>query len=163
MKTKEYEKVMQDFNQNRRGQNLRKYCSDEGYQNSLLYSQRQKCIFMMNKTDDPDFVASWQKVEEALNCLDENQVERLFSMQHTSLADFHQALTKELERKAAALESAVAFLKEENKAIMQETLKIKSETKKLREERERMNEELLQKKHELDLLKATSYPHERWG
>lgn len=122
-----------------------------------------KYIFMMNITDDPDFVASWQKVEEALKRLDQNQVERLFAEQHATLKDFHQALTKELERKAAALESAVAFLKEENKAIMQETLKIKSETKKLREERERMNEELLQKKHELDLLKATSYPHERWG
>jgi predicted RNase H-like nuclease (RuvC/YqgF family) len=122
-----------------------------------------KCIFMMNKTDDPDFVASWQKVEEALKRLDENQVERLFSKKHASLADFHQALTKELELKAAALESAVAFLKEENQAIMQETLKIKSETKKLREERERMSEELLQKKHALDLLKATSCPHERWG
>ena len=119
-------------------------------------------IFMMNITDDPDFVASWQKVEEALKRLDQNQVERLFAEQHATLKDFHQALTKELERKAAVLESAVAFLKEENKAIMQETLKIKSETKKLREERERMNEELLQKKHELDLLKATSYPHERW-
>lgn len=30
METKEYfEKVMQDFNQNRRGRKLRKYCSDE--------------------------------------------------------------------------------------------------------------------------------------
>ena len=30
MVTKEYfEKVMQDFNQNRKGRNLRKYCSDE--------------------------------------------------------------------------------------------------------------------------------------
>lgn len=75
------------------------------------------CIFMMNKTDDPDFVASWQKVEEALKCLDENLVERLFAEQHATLKDFHQALTKEQERKAAALESAVAFLKEENKAI----------------------------------------------
>ena len=108
---------------------------------------------MMNITDDPDFVASWQKVEEALKRLDENQVERLFSKKHASLADFHQVLTKELELKAAALESAVASLKEENKAIMQETLEIKSETKKLREERERMSEELLQKKHELGLLK----------
>ena len=102
---------------------------------------------MMNKTEDPDFVASWQKVEEALKRLDENQVERLFSKKHASLADFHQALIKELELKATALESAVASLKDESKAIMQETLKIKSETKKLREERERMNEELLQKKH----------------
>ena len=118
-----------------------------------------KCIFMINKTEDPDFVASWQKVEEALKRLNENQVERLFSKKHASLADFHQALIKELELKAADLESAVASLKEESKAIMQETLEIKSETKKLREERERMSEELLQKKHELDLLKTTPYPH----
>ena len=98
----------------------------------------------MIETEDPDFVASWQKVEEALKRLDENQVERLFSMKYASLADFHQAQTKELELKAAALESAVASLKDENKAI--ENFKIKSETKKLREERERMSEELLQKK-----------------
>ena len=118
---------------------------------------------MMIETEDPDFVASWQKVEEALKCLDENQVERLFSKKHASLADFHQALTKELELKAAALESAVASLKDESKAIMQETLEIKSETKKLREERERMSEELLQKKRELNQLKTAPYPHERWG
>lgn len=31
METKEYfEKVMHDYNQNRKGRNLRKYCSDEG-------------------------------------------------------------------------------------------------------------------------------------
>lgn len=90
----------------------------------------------------------------ALKRLDENQVERLFSKKHASLADFHQALIKELELKATVLESAVASLKDESKAIMQETLKIKSETKKLREERERMNEELLQKKRELDQLKT---------
>ena len=63
----------------------------------------------MNKTEDPDFVASWQKVEEALKRLDENQVERLFSMKHASLADFHQALTKELELKAAALGICCGF------------------------------------------------------
>ena len=113
-----------------------------------------KYIFTTIKTDDPVFVVSWQKVVEALKRLDENQVERLFSKKHASLADFHQALTKELELKAAALESAVASLKDESKAIMQETLEIKSETKKLREERERMSEELLQKKRELDLLKT---------
>lgn len=118
---------------------------------------------MMNKTEDPDFVASWQKVEEALKRLDENQVERLFFMKHASLADFYQALTKELELKAAALESAVASLKEECKEIMQEILEIKSETKKLCEERERMSEELLQKKRELDQLKTAPYSHEGWG
>lgn len=99
---------------------------------------------MTIKTEEPGFVASWQKVEEALKRLDENQVERLFAEQHATLEDFHLALTKELERKAAALESAVASLKVESKEIMQETLEIKSETKKLREERERMSEDLLQ-------------------
>lgn len=34
-----------------------------------------KYIFMINKIEDPDFVASWQKVEEALKRLDENQVD----------------------------------------------------------------------------------------
>ncbi len=46
----------------------------------------------MNKTEDPDFVASWQKVEEALKRLDENQVERLFSKKHASRHDFHQII-----------------------------------------------------------------------
>lgn len=32
-------------------------------------------IFTMNITEDPDFVASWKKVEEALKRLDENQVD----------------------------------------------------------------------------------------
>ena len=79
---------------------------------------------MMIEIEDPDFVTSWQKVEEALKRLDENQVERLFSKKHASLTDFHQALIKELELKATALESAVSSLNDESKAIMQETLKI---------------------------------------
>ena len=37
METKEYfEKVMQDFNQNRRGRNLRKYCSLNTRNSTLL-------------------------------------------------------------------------------------------------------------------------------
>lgn len=37
MEAKEYfEKVMQDFNQNRKGRSLRKYCSDEGVDNKWL-------------------------------------------------------------------------------------------------------------------------------
>ena len=41
METKEYfEKVMQDFNQNRRGRNLRKYCSDGGFiRNGLMMAR----------------------------------------------------------------------------------------------------------------------------
>ena len=33
---KYFEKVMQDFNQNRKGRNLRKYCNDEGIDYKLL-------------------------------------------------------------------------------------------------------------------------------
>lgn len=38
-------------------------------------------------TDNPDFVAFWQKVEEALKCLDENQVERLYSKKHDFIGE----------------------------------------------------------------------------
>ena len=39
METREYfEKVMQDFNQIRKGRNLRKYCSDEGIDYKWLSS-----------------------------------------------------------------------------------------------------------------------------
>lgn len=46
--------------------------------------------------DDPKFIASWQKVKECLKCLDEDQVERLFSKEHASLFAFNQALADEL-------------------------------------------------------------------
>ena len=43
METKEYfEKVMQDFNQNRRGRNLRKYCSDEGIDYKWLSEYKKR-------------------------------------------------------------------------------------------------------------------------
>ena len=64
---------------------------------------------MINKTEDPDFVASWQKVEEALKRLDENQVERLFSKKHASLADFHQALIKRVGTKGYCLGICCGF------------------------------------------------------
>ena len=66
---------------------------------------------------------------------------------------------KRVGTKGCCLGICCGFFEGEGKAIMQETLEIKSETKKLREERERMSEELLQKKHELDLLKTTPYPY----
>lgn len=45
METKEYfEKVMQDFNQNRRGRNLRKYCSDEGIDYSGCLNTRNSTL-----------------------------------------------------------------------------------------------------------------------
>ena len=44
METKEYfEKVMQDFNQNRKGRNLRKYCNDEGIDYKWLSEYKRNC------------------------------------------------------------------------------------------------------------------------
>ena len=57
--------------------------------------------------DDPKFIASWQKVKECQKCLDEDQVERLFSKEHTSLLEFNQALAEELRLKEASLRSTV--------------------------------------------------------
>ena len=43
MEIREYfEKVMQDFNQNRKGRNLRKYCSDEDYRSMLPCYYKEK-------------------------------------------------------------------------------------------------------------------------
>ena len=43
METKEYfEKVVQDYNQNRKGRNLRKYCSDEGVDYKWLSEYKKK-------------------------------------------------------------------------------------------------------------------------
>ena len=53
METKEYfEKVMQDFNQNRRGRNLRKYCSDEGIDYKWL-SEYKKNYPLQEKLQEP--------------------------------------------------------------------------------------------------------------
>ena len=38
---KYFEKVMQDINQNRKGRNLRKYCSDEGIDYKWLYEYKR--------------------------------------------------------------------------------------------------------------------------
>ena len=51
MKTKEYfEKVMQDFNQNRRGRNLRKYCSDEEIDYKWLSEYKKQYSFHRDPT-----------------------------------------------------------------------------------------------------------------
>ena len=42
METREYfEKVMQDYNQNRNGRSLRKYCKDEAVDYTGLWSSRK--------------------------------------------------------------------------------------------------------------------------
>ena len=52
METKEYfEKVMQDFNQNRRGRNLRKYCSDEGIDYKWLSEYKKQYYSSKGKVE----------------------------------------------------------------------------------------------------------------
>ena len=53
---KYFEKVMQDFNQNRKGRNLRKYCNDEGidykwlfeYKRTYHHITRKQAIFLLS-------------------------------------------------------------------------------------------------------------------
>ena len=82
-------------------------------------------------SNDPEFLASWQRVEKCLSYLDESQVERLFSEKHASLSDFHQALSHEMDIKMAEMDAQIASLNRENASIRKETEKIKSETEKL--------------------------------
>ncbi len=105
--------------------------------------------------DDPEFLSSWRKVEGCLKCLDENQVERLFSKEYASLSDFHQALAYEMSVKEASLKSAISSLKAENEAIRKETSEIKSETEKLRHERVSMEKELEKSNHQIAALRNT--------
>ncbi len=60
METKEYfEKVMQDYNQNRKGRNLRKYCSDEGIDYKWLSSYKKQYTSTkgtMKQEEEPSFV-----------------------------------------------------------------------------------------------------------
>ena len=67
---------------------------------------------MINKTEDPDFVASWQKVEEALKRLDKIRWNVCSQRNMRPWLIFTKTLIKELELKATALESAVASLKD---------------------------------------------------
>lgn len=111
-----------------------------------------KCLFMTTTIDDPEFLASWQRVEGCLKCLDENQVERLFSKEYASLADFHQALVDEMSIKEASLKSVVSSLKAENESIKKETLEMKAKAEKLRKERNSMEVELEEKNRQISTL-----------
>jgi len=110
---------------------------------------------MTTTIDDPEFLASWQKVEGCLKCLDANQVERLFSKEYASLSDFHQALADEMRLKEASLESAVSSLKAENEAFKKETMEMKSETDRLRSERMSMEAELEESNRQIAALRNT--------
>ena len=55
METRDYfEKVMQDFNQNRRGRNLRKYCSAEGVDYKWLSEYKKHYSFSKTKEENEE-------------------------------------------------------------------------------------------------------------
>ena len=59
METKEYfEKVMQDYNQHRRGRSLRKYCSDEGIDYNWLieYKKNYPGVKKPQETSAPSLI-----------------------------------------------------------------------------------------------------------
>lgn len=108
---------------------------------------------------DPEFLASWQRVEKCLSFLDESQVVRLFSEHHTSLTDFYQALTHEMDIKLAAKDDYIASLERSNELMMSESQKMKSDTEKmktetnrLQEETNRMKAQITSIKHQIDVL-----------
>ena len=79
MESKEYfEKVMQDFNQNRRGRKLRKYCSDEGIDYKWL-SEYKKQYSSSNgkveKEEEPSLIP--------LQVIDERFSEQLYSQRQS--------------------------------------------------------------------------------
>lgn len=151
---------MQDFNQNRKGRSLRKYCSDEGgdYKRLSEYKRlariQRRAIHMTMTIDDPKFIASWQNVKECLKCLDEVQVERLFSKEHASLLEFNQALADELRLKEASLRSTVSALKADCEAVKNEISEIRDETRQLREERKLMELEIEVRKRQIASLRS---------
>ena len=111
----------------------------------------------MNMTmtiDDPKFIASWQNVKECLKCLDEVQVERLFSKEHASLLEFNQALADELRLKEASLRSTVSALKADCEAVKNEISEIRDETRQLREERMLMELEIEVRKRQIASLRS---------
>lgn len=101
---------------------------------------------------DPEFLASWQRVEKCLSFLDESQVVRLFSEHHTSLTDFYQALTHEMDIKLAAKDDYIASLERSNELMMSESQKMKTETNRLQEETNRMKAQITSIKHQIDVL-----------
>lgn len=104
--------------------------------------------------DDPKFIASWQKVKVCLKCLDENQVDCLFSKEHASLLEFNQALADELRLKEASLRSIVSALKVDCEAVKNEISGIRDETWQLREERKQMEVEIEARKRQIASLRS---------
>lgn len=89
-----------------------------------------------------------------LKCLDEDQVERLFSKEHASLLEFNQVLAEELRLKEASLRSTVSALKADCEAVKNEISEIRDETRQLREERKLMELEIEARKRQIASLRS---------
>lgn len=89
-----------------------------------------------------------------LKCLDEDQVERLFSKEHASQLEFNQALAEELRLKEASLRSTVSALKADCEAVKNKISEIRDETRQLREERKLMELEIEARKRQIACLRS---------
>ena len=92
---KYFEKVMQDFNQNRKGRNLRKYCN---------MTKR-----MMTKEQSEDF----ERYMECVRGLDEDQVSRLAGREYETVQEMYEELKKEMLIKHERDQKRIAELKQQ--------------------------------------------------
>ena len=92
---KYFEKVMQDFNQNRKGLNLRKYCN---------MTKR-----MMTKEQSEDF----ERYMECVRGLDEDQVSRLAGREYETVQEMYKELKKEMLIKHERDQKRIAELKQQ--------------------------------------------------
>ena len=100
MESKEYfEKVMQDFNHNRKGRNQRKFCNDEG-----IMKKR-----MMTKEQSDDF----ERYMECVRGLDEDQVSRLAGREYETVQEMYEELKKEMLIKHERDQKRIAELKQQ--------------------------------------------------
>ena len=96
---KYFEKVMQDFNHNRKGRNLRKFCNDEG-----IMKKR-----MMTKEQSDDF----ERYMECVRGLDEDQVSRLAGREYETVQEMYEELKKEMLIKHERDQKRIAELKQQ--------------------------------------------------
>ena len=96
---KYFEKVMQDFNHNRKGRNLRKFCHDEG-----IMKKR-----MMSKEQSDDF----ERYMECVRGLDEDQVSRLAGREYETVQEMYEELKKEMLIKHERDQKRIAELKQQ--------------------------------------------------
>ena len=92
---KYFEKVMQDFNQNRKGRNLRKY--------------RNMTKRMMTKEQSEDF----ERYMECVRGLDEDQVSRLAGREYETVQEMYEELKKEMLIKHERDQKRIAELKQQ--------------------------------------------------